>query len=120
MASAGRIPFLQQLYNHVALPRNVPGKEDGNIYYIEAALLKRMLDAVVKLSPHVDADLQPFLYGLRDTFLSCQILNVDGAIGKSALSKELSKLSPQKMLVLHMAPQNCALLLYHQARQVNV
>ncbi|KNG50865.1 hypothetical protein TW65_01843 [Stemphylium lycopersici] len=88
MASAGRIPFLHQLYNHIVLPRNLPGKEDGNLYYVEASLLERMLDAVVRLSPHVNAELQPFLYGLHDTLLSCQILNVNGAIGKPALTTD--------------------------------
>ncbi|CAN9475149.1 unnamed protein product [Alternaria alternata] len=114
MAAAARVPFLEQQYNHVALPRNVPGKEDGNLRRIEEALLERMLDAVARLAPHVATDLACHIQGLRATLLACQVLNVDGTIGKAALTKELRDLSHRKMLVLHIAPQNCALLVYPQ------
>ena len=114
MAAAARVPFLEQQYNHVALPRNVPGKEDGNLRRIEEALLERMLDAVARLTPHVATDLASHIQGLRATLLACQVLNVDGTIGKAALTKELRDLSHHKMLVLHIAPQNCALLVYPQ------
>ncbi|KAG9185573.1 hypothetical protein G6011_06904 [Alternaria panax] len=114
MATAARVPFLQQQYNHVALPRNVPGKEDGNLRHIEEVLLRRMLDAVARLIPHVAADFASHVQGLQTTLLACQVLNVDGTIGKAALMKELRNLSHHKMLVLHVAPQNCALLVYYQ------
>jgi hypothetical protein len=118
MATTGRIPripFLEQLYNHVALPRDVPGREDGNLHQIEDALANRMLDAVAKLTPHAPSDLTPHIRGLRDSLLACHVLNVDGTVGKSALIKEFCALDQQKMLVLHTAPQNCALLIYRQA-----
>ncbi|KAI4942649.1 hypothetical protein J4E91_009818 [Alternaria rosae] len=112
MVSAARVPFLEQQYNHITLPRNVPGREDGNLHRVEEALLKRMLDAVAKLTPHVAADVASYVQGLRETLLVCQVLNVDGIIGKTALIKELRDFSHGKMLVLHIAPQNCALLVY--------
>lgn len=112
MASAARVPFLEQQYYHIALPRNVPGREDGNLHRVEEALLKRMLDAVARLTPNVAADVAPHVQGLRKTLLACQILNVDGTIGKAALTKELRDFSHGEMLVLHIAPQNCALLVY--------
>jgi hypothetical protein len=114
MASASRLEFLHQLYNHVALPRDVPGKEDGNLHHIDAALLKRMLDAVEKITPITMANLQPCMNGLRDTLRASQILNINGTIGKSALIKEFRSLNRANMLVLHLAPQNCGLLIYHQ------
>ncbi|KAL6161149.1 hypothetical protein ACJBU6_00280 [Exserohilum turcicum] len=119
MASASRLPLLQQLYYHVALPRDIPGKEDGNLNTIEASLLQRVLDAVVKITPCVAADVQPYIHGLRDTLQACQILNVNGTIGKSALIKEFRRLDQYKMLVLHVAPQNCGLLIYHQVGTAN-
>jgi hypothetical protein len=114
MAVAARVPFLEQQYNHIALPRNLPGREDGNMRRIEEALLTRMLDAVARLTPHVATDLAPHVQGLRETLLACQVLNVDGTIGKAALIKELYNSSHRKMLILHIAPQNCALLVYPQ------
>ncbi|KAF1837673.1 hypothetical protein BDW02DRAFT_107422 [Decorospora gaudefroyi] len=113
MATTGRVPFLQQLYHHVALPRDVPGKEDGNLCHINEALSSRMLDAVARLTPYVPSNHLQHIHGLRDTLLVSQVLNVDGTIGKSALMKELHGFNYQKMLILYMAPQNCALLIYH-------
>jgi hypothetical protein len=113
MGSIARVPFLElQQYNHIALPRNVPGREDSNLQRVEGALLQRMLDAVARLTPHIAEDIAPHVQGLRGTLLACQVLNVDGTIGKAALIKELRDLDHGKMLVLHIAPQNCALLVY--------
>src|SRR3954471_18867438 len=102
MAAATRIPFFEQLYNHVALPRNLPGKEDGNLCRIEEALLGRMLDAVARLTPAISADLVTHIHGLRDTLLACQVLNVDGNISQKTLMKELHNLPSRKMLILHI------------------
>ena len=115
MAATGRVPFFEQLYNHVALPRNVPGREDANLRHVEDALSNRMLDAVAKLTPHVPSEHMSHIHGLRDTLLACQSMKADGTIGKAALMKEFRGLDQQKMLILHTAPQNCALLVYRQA-----
>jgi hypothetical protein len=114
MAATGRIPFLEQIYFHVALPRNVPGKEDGNLRSIDEALLTRMMGAVTKLTSGVAPGHMQYISGLRDTLLTCQTLNIGGTIRKSALIKELRCLDDQKMLILHTAPQNCALLVYRR------
>ncbi|KAA8623344.1 DUF3638 multi-domain protein [Pyrenophora tritici-repentis] len=115
MADAIRLSFFEKLFNHVALPRNLPGREDANLCRIEEVLLGRMLDAVAILTPHVSADLVPHIHGLRDTLLACQVLNVDGTISKQSLMKEMRNLHPRKMLILHVVPQNCALLVYYSA-----
>jgi hypothetical protein len=114
MAATGRVSFLEQLYNHVALPRNVPGREDTNLRHVEDALSNRMQDAVAKLTQHVPSDHMSHIHGLRETLLACQTIKGDGTIGRSALIKEFRGLDQQKMLVLHTAPQNCALLVYRQ------
>ncbi|RMZ67587.1 p-loop containing nucleoside triphosphate hydrolase [Pyrenophora seminiperda CCB06] len=119
MAAASRVPFLEQLYNHVALPRNLPGREDGNLHRIEEALLERMLDAIARLTPHVSTELIPHIHGLRDTLLACQVLNVDGNISKQVLMRELRNLHPRKMLILHLVAQNCALLIYYLTSSSN-
>ncbi|EFQ90317.1 hypothetical protein PTT_13180 [Pyrenophora teres f. teres 0-1] len=115
MADATHLPFLEQLFNHVALPRNLPGREDANLRRVEEALLERMLEAVARLTPHVSADLIPHIHGLRDTLLACKVLNIDGTISKQALMREMRNLHPSKMLILHIVPQNCALLVYYLA-----
>lgn len=115
MASTSRLEFPHQLYNHIALPRDVPGNEDGNLSHIDAALLARMLGAVGKITPYVAVHLRPCINGLRNTLEASQILNARGAIVKSTLLKQFRTLGYHKMLVLHLPPQNCGLLIYHQA-----
>ncbi|KAF2623830.1 hypothetical protein BU25DRAFT_399960 [Macroventuria anomochaeta] len=45
------LPFNEQLYNHIALPRDVPGREDRNLSSLEAALLARLIDATLITKP---------------------------------------------------------------------
>lgn len=116
MASTSRLDFLHQLYNHVALPRDIPGKEDGNLHHIDAALLNRMMDAVVKITAYSTVNLRFNLEGLYSSLQASQILNVSGALSKSTLMKQFCTLGQHKMLVLHLNPQNCGLLIYHQTR----
>lgn len=110
MASASRLEFPHQLYNHIALPRNVPGKEDLNLSHIDAGLLARMLSAIGKLTTYTAADLQPCMDGLRNTLEASQGLN--GTITKLMLLKMFRNLNCHNMLVLHIIPQNCGLLVY--------
>lgn len=116
MTSTSRLEFLHQLYNHVALPRDVPGKEDGNLHHINAALLNRIMSAVAKTTSYFTADLRSHLETLHSSLQASQILNVSGAISKSTLIKQFHILGRHKMLVLHLNPQNCGLLIYHQVR----
>lgn len=44
--------------------------------------------------------------------MTCNSLNVEGMVPRSALLRELRNLGPHKMLVLHAVAQNCALLIY--------
>ena len=106
--------FLEQLYYHVALPRNTPGREDANLHRIEEGLLARLIDATSQLYPHALPQHQKCIRGLQDTLLSCKALNVDGSIPRSAILREMRNFDPQKKwLVLHAAAQNCALVAYH-------
>ncbi|KAJ5065101.1 hypothetical protein J3E72DRAFT_210908, partial [Bipolaris maydis] len=119
MTSTSRLEFLHQLYNHVALPRDVPGKEDGNLHHINAALLNRIMSAVAKTTSYFTADLRSHLETLHSSLQASQILNVSGAISKSTLIKQFHILGRHKMLVLHLNPQNCGLLIYHQVSAVD-
>ncbi|USP78848.1 hypothetical protein yc1106_06122 [Curvularia clavata] len=110
MASASRLELPHQLYNHIALPRNVPGEEDRNISHIDADLLERMLDATRMLRRYTAAELQPCMLGLIDTLEASQRLN--GAISKPTLVKMFRNLNCHNMLVLYITPQNCGLLVY--------
>jgi len=103
---------LLQLISHIAFPRKLPGKEDQDKYRLEEEILTRLLDAVVRLTPHVSPEHLHHVNGLRETLKACAVLNIDGTIGKVALLKEFQDLDAHKMLILYMESQNCALLVY--------
>jgi hypothetical protein len=112
MTAPGRMPFNEQLYNHIALPRDVPGHEDKNLHSLESALLTRLIDAAQALCLHTVPEHQKHIRALSDSLTACQSLNVDGAITKSAFLRELCSLQPERMLILHVSAQNCGLLIY--------
>ncbi|KAF3041368.1 hypothetical protein E8E12_008627 [Didymella heteroderae] len=124
MAASGRprpihIPFNEQLYNHIAFPRDVPGREDKNMPSIEAALLMRLTDATRLLSSYVVLSDQQDIHKLVDSLAACQSLHVDRAITKSALLRELLALQPGKVIILHVGAQNCGLLVHKETSEID-
>ena len=115
-ASHSHVPFNEQLYHHIVLPRDVPGQEDRNLPSIEAALLTRLTNATRLLSSHVAPSDQLHVHTLVDSLNACQSLHVDRVITKPALLRGLRALCPGKVLILHVATQNCGLLVYKDAR----
>lgn len=110
----GHLPFNEQLYNHIALPRDVPGHEDKNLRRLESALLTRLTDATRVLSSHIAPGDQQHISDLGNSLSACQSLNIDGAIIKPALFRELQNLQPDRILILHVSAQNCGLLIYNR------
>ena len=75
--------LLLQQYFHAVLPRNVPGKEDGNHHQVEAALLDRLIDAVKILLQFVPLEHQSSVGTLRLVLTTSKVLNVDGKVDKT-------------------------------------
>lgn len=113
------VPFNEQLFNHIALPRDVPGREDRNLSNIEAVLLSRLTDATRFLSSYVVLADQQGIQQLVDSLAACQSMHVDRAITKPALLRELRALQSTKTIILHVGAQNCGLLIYKDPRQIS-
>lgn len=111
-APSGHVPFNEQLYNHIALPRDVPGREDRNLSSIEGALLTRLLAASQFLSSRVALADQQQIRALCESLNTCRSLHVDRSITKPALLREMRNLQPKRMLILHVSNQNSGLLIY--------
>jgi hypothetical protein len=116
MASSGRETLLLQLYHHTVLPRNVPGRENKNLYQIEGGLVRRLADAVKLLVPHAPLGDLPSIDAIRLALSTCGSLNVDGKIDQNLLIKELRQLDAKQALILHVTEQNAALLVYQHQR----
>jgi len=112
MADFGHEPLLLHIYHHVALPRNVPGREDSNLHQVEADITRRLINATKQLALHAPTNDLAKLDAIRLMLSTCGALNVDGKIDKHMLAKELHQLEDRQALVLHVTEQNAALLIY--------
>ncbi|ORX94071.1 hypothetical protein BCR34DRAFT_608383 [Clohesyomyces aquaticus] len=114
MATTTRGAFLTSLYHHVVLPRQTPGKEDSNLNKVDAALLDHLLDAVKALVPLVPLPHQQALDAVRLALSTCKVLNVEGKVDKTLLSRELGRLGRKDALILYINEQNAGLLIYRR------
>jgi hypothetical protein len=112
MAHFQREPLLQQVYHHVVLPRDVPGREDGNLHRIDAEIARRLTDSVKQLVCHAPSEDFAKLDAIRLMLSTCGSLNVEGKIDRNLLVRELRQLEDRQALVLHVTEQNAALLIY--------
>ncbi|KAJ4298924.1 hypothetical protein N0V90_004167 [Kalmusia sp. IMI 367209] len=105
--------FLLHQYYHVALPRDVPGKEDRKLSCrVEAALLDRIIGAVKAVAPYAPLPNQSLVDNIRLTLVTTKALNVDGKVDKNLLAKEINELDGKHALILYVTEQNAALLIY--------
>jgi hypothetical protein len=110
--------LLLQLYNHVALPRQVPGTHDRNLLAIEAALLDRIIEAVETIAPLVSREHTHFVELIKCTLASSKAINTGGTIDKDLLANELDCLKDERALLLYVKEQNAAVLVYRDTRYV--
>jgi len=104
---------LQQYY-HVVLPRDVPEGEEANLSNINAALLERLTVAVRSVALNASPTHRSRIETVRSALETCKIVNFDGALGKNTITEELRKLTGERLLILHIAAQNAAFLIYLQ------
>jgi hypothetical protein len=104
---------LQQYY-HVVLPRDVPESEEANLCSINSALLERLTVAVRTVALNAPPIHCSRIETIRSALKTCKIVNFDGALGKRTITEELRKLTGSHLLILHIAAQNAALLVYLQ------
>jgi hypothetical protein len=116
MAAFGHAALLMQLYHHTVLPRDVPGREDKNLYLAESELVTRLTEAVKSLVLHAPLDDLPCIDAVRLALTTCGSINVEGKIDKILLIKALQQLEARQALILHVTGQNAALLIYRHAR----
>lgn len=116
MAAFGRDALLFHVYNHVVLPRNVPGRENSNLYQVESEIGRRLTNATKQLAQHAPLDDLAHLDTIRLMLSTCTAINIDGKIDKTMLIRELRQLEDRQALALHVTEQNAGLLIYHRLR----
>lgn len=106
--------LLESLFNHVALPPRLPGKEDGKIDLIGTALTERLLIASQTLRDVSRNEYYEEWDCVRRSLLICKSLNAGGQLRQSTLLKEFRELAPNDVLILHVTEQNASLLVRRQ------
>ena len=105
------ISLLTSLFNHLALPLQLPGKHESKIEEIELALTIRLLDATRYLRLLTGNDASEMLDYIRRSLETCKLVNANGRLNKSSLLNAFRGLERREVLILHVAQQNAGLLI---------
>ncbi|KAI0593909.1 hypothetical protein F4775DRAFT_607001 [Biscogniauxia sp. FL1348] len=105
---------LKGLFNHVALPAQLPQKADSDVEVrgIESALIERLLRASKLLANYQDGICWHTWEAVRQSLLVCKSLNIGGKLDKDQLVLHLQQLQDQGLVILHVAYQNAGILIY--------
>lgn len=103
-------PLLESLFNHLVLPTKLPGRQDADLEAVENNILTRLLDACETLAGLSDHETQEAWQSVRRPLLVCLDLHQDRFDGAS-LRNAFSRLDAGCPVILHIAEQNCAVLI---------
>ena len=95
--------ILESLFNHLALPPRLPGKEDNNIDLIEHALLDRLLDVSRTLRDLPNNKFRDQWDCVHFSLQTCKVVNAGGKLNKTPLLTEFRRLEREGILILHIA-----------------
>lgn len=111
MASA----MLDELYYHLTLPPQLPGRQD-NLAHVETALLERLHSTAVNLRDQLHGSFQASYEALKSSLKACRSIHLNHTLERRALAHELLNIQPKTILILHIAEQNAGLLIWRQLR----
>ncbi|KAL2063392.1 hypothetical protein VTL71DRAFT_5197 [Oculimacula yallundae] len=97
--------FLEDVFNHVARPPRLPGRQDVNIPMIERGLIDRLHVASSKL---ISA---PEIESLRRSLETARRVNLNGSLTKQSLLSAFRDLNYTDFLLVHVSQQNAALII---------
>ncbi|KAI1637344.1 hypothetical protein F4809DRAFT_649926 [Biscogniauxia mediterranea] len=105
---------LKGLFNHVALPAQLPQQADSDLEVrgIESALIERLLRASKLLANYQEGICWHTWEAVRQSLLVCKSLNIGGKLDKDQLVLHLQQLQDQGLIILHVAYQNAGILIY--------
>lgn len=103
--------MLESLVNHVALPPQLPGKQENSIEHIERALTDRLADASCIIRNLTNHECFETWDRMRSLLQTCKTLNAGRKLNKKLLIQEFQRLDHKGQLVLHVTEQNAGLLI---------
>jgi hypothetical protein len=104
----------KEVFNHLVLPPQLPGKQDADIESTGNAIFLRLIQASSTLCRLAGQEKTSPWYELRQYIRRCQSLHAHGRLEKLSLVTEFRNFNNQRPLLLHIAEQNAALIVrYH-------
>ncbi|KAL8345895.1 hypothetical protein RB598_000014 [Gaeumannomyces tritici] len=107
------------VFNHLVLPARVPGKPDEDTWRVSDDVLARISNACYKATAHARPAWSVAFQAVQVSLDACYDLNELGRLDRTRMLAHFCSLSPGNVLVLHIAPQNAALLIWIQVRNGN-
>ena len=102
------------VFNHLALPPRVPGREDPGLAQISYDILERLINATRSMSNLPGNPFSRETECVRRSLQSCQIVNEGGKLTASSLLSVFRSLRVNDVLILHVTEQNAGLLIRRQ------
>lgn len=110
-SSISLVPLLRTQFNHVALPPNLPGKQDESIDQVECALIDLLRNASRTLGRLTENDICDQFDVVCHMLDVCKAVNAGGKLDKASLATKFRDLRQKDILILHIAEQNAGLLI---------
>lgn len=99
------------VFNHLVLPPQLPGKQDVDIESSSNDILGRLMQATTTLSKLAGQEQVSVWAAVRESLRRCQYLHASGRLEKESLMSELRHLRRDQPLILHILEQNAALII---------
>ncbi|OCL12896.1 hypothetical protein AOQ84DRAFT_417852 [Glonium stellatum] len=109
--SASLLPLV---FNHIALPPQLPGSHDSNIEEVGKDICARLLNANRHLTGLKSDILVQASHHVHQSLEICMLVNDVGRLNKSALLESMRDLKRGEVLILHITEQNAGLLIRRQ------
>jgi hypothetical protein len=105
-----------EVFNHLVLPPQLPGKQDANVESTGDAIIVRLIHAASTLSRLASHEQTSPWYSIRQFLRRCQSLHARGRLEKLSLISAFRNFDQEQPLLLHIAEQNAALIVRYNAR----
>lgn len=103
-------PLLESVFNHLVLPPKLPGRQDADRDAVGHNILTRLIHACKTLVALPGQETQEAWQSVHHLLLTCLELHRDG-FDRASLRNAFSRLDVGCPVALHIAEQNCAILI---------
>ncbi|KAF7562130.1 hypothetical protein G7046_g2016 [Stylonectria norvegica] len=102
----------EALYNHLALPPQLPHHQDAKVWEIENALIDRLMRSACHMRDLPDSESCATWDAIRRSLQATKTINAVGHVDRTALARELRILAEAHFVMVHVSCQNCALFIH--------